>query len=100
VLRYSIQTRIFISQKHVFVTTKLTLTIEQRVITTAKKYAQKKGRSLSDLVENYLRTLSIGDNQMDEVSPRVKRLVGSIKLPEDFEYKKALGDAVAKKHNK
>ncbi len=40
-------------------TTKLTLTIEQDVIKTAKIYAQKKGRSLSDLIENYLKTLVI-----------------------------------------
>ncbi len=80
-------------------TTKLTLTIEQRVIKTAKKYAQQKGRSLSGLVENYLRTLSEREQQVDEMSPRVKRLVGSIKLPEDFEYKKSLEAAVAKKYS-
>jgi hypothetical protein len=81
-------------------TTKLTLTIEQRVIKTAKKYAQKKGRSLSDLVENYLRTLSTGEGQTEEISPRVKRLIGSVKLPKDFDYKKALGDAIVKKYSK
>lgn len=81
-------------------TTKLTLTIEQRVIKTAKKYAEKKGRSLSDLVENYLRTLSTGDNQIEDISPRVKRLIGSIKLPENFDYKKSLGDSIVKKYGK
>ena len=83
-------------------TTKLTLTIEQRVITTAKKYAQQKGRSLSDLVENYLRTLSANtkESKEDSISPRVKRLVGSIKLPEGFDYKKSLEEAVLKKHAK
>ena len=40
----------------------------------------RKGRSLSDLVENYLRTLSSGEDPKEEISPRVKRLVGSIKL--------------------
>ena len=37
-------------------TTKLTLTIEEKVISSAKKYAQKKGKSLSNLVENYLKS--------------------------------------------
>ncbi|MEO6869719.1 MAG: DUF6364 family protein, partial [Ginsengibacter sp.] len=37
-------------------TTKLTLTIEDKVISSAKKYAQKKGKSLSHLVENYLKS--------------------------------------------
>jgi hypothetical protein len=81
-------------------TTKLTLTIEQRVIKTAKKYAQQKGRSLSDLVENYLRILSTGENQKNEVSSRVKRLAESIQLPDDFDYKQSLGDTIAKKYSK
>ena len=35
--------------------TKLTLTIEDSVISSAKKYATKKGKSLSAIVENYLK---------------------------------------------
>ncbi|MES1221709.1 MAG: DUF6364 family protein [Bacteroidota bacterium] len=81
-------------------TTKLTLTIEEQVIKTAKKYAGKKGRSLSGLVENYLKTLAAEDNQKDEMTPRVKRLTGSIKLPANFDYKKMLEEGVAKKHGK
>ncbi len=81
-------------------TTKLTLTIEQEVIKSAKRYAQKKGRSLSDLVENYLKTLSGNDNSRSEFSPRVKRLVGSVKLPEGFEYKEELKKAVEQKYRR
>lgn len=78
-------------------TTKLTLTIEQRVIKSAKQYAQKKGIRLSDLVENYLRTVSAGGNLKAEMSPRVKRLMGSIILPDKFDYKKSLSDELIKK---
>ena len=39
--------------------TKLTLTIEKDVIDRAKDYAKKKGRSLSDLIENYLKLLKL-----------------------------------------
>jgi hypothetical protein len=81
-------------------TTKLTLTIEQDVIRTAKSYAQKKGRSLSDLVENYLKTLATKDSSSEELSPRVKRLVGAVKLPKDFSYKQALQEGIQKKHGK
>ena len=38
--------------------TKLTLTIEQTVIEKAKKYAKDNERSLSDLIENYLKALT------------------------------------------
>jgi len=42
--------------------TKLTLTIDQDVIAKAKKYAQVKHRSVSKLVEEYLRTVSDSEN--------------------------------------
>ena len=38
--------------------TKLTLTIDKDVVLKAKDYAQKKHRSVSNLVENYLKTIS------------------------------------------
>lgn len=81
-------------------TTKLTLTIDDSVINSAKKYALKKGRSLSDIVENYLKSISSKQNTEDEISPKVLKLLGSIKLPKDFDYKKELGNALAKKHLK
>lgn len=39
-------------------TTKLTLTIDDAVVSFAKKYAKNKGKSLSKIVENYLMTLT------------------------------------------
>jgi hypothetical protein len=77
-------------------TTKLTLNIEDQVIKSAKPYAKEKGRSLSELVENYLRTISTGEDSKEEISPRVKRLVGSIKLTENIAYIKSLSDAITK----
>lgn len=38
--------------------TKLTLTIEQEIIKRAKEYAKDKNRSLSDIIENYLKILT------------------------------------------
>ena len=81
-------------------TTKLTLTIEERVIKTAKKYAEKKGRSLSGLVENYLKTLAAEDSVINDTTARVRRLRGSIKLPPDFDYKRMLEENISKKHSK
>jgi hypothetical protein len=37
---------------------KLTLTIDQDIVVKAKSYAQKKHRSISGLVEDYLKTVS------------------------------------------
>ncbi|MGB1451779.1 MAG: DUF6364 family protein, partial [Marinirhabdus sp.] len=41
--------------------TKLTLTIERKIIEKAKNYAKGKNRSLSDIIENYLKTLTKED---------------------------------------
>lgn len=81
-------------------TTKLTLTIEEKVISSAKKYAQKEGKSLSNLVENYLKSIIANNAEETTLSPRIKKLMGVITLPADFDYKTALGDSLAKKHTK
>lgn len=79
-------------------TTKLTLTMEGRVIDSAKKYARQKGKSLSDIVENYLKSISTQEVTTEDLSPKVARLKGVIKLPEDFNYKKEIGNALVKKY--
>ena len=81
-------------------TTKLTLTIEDKVISSAKKYAQKKGKSLSHLVENYLKSVSTRDVSSPPISPKVSKLMGIIKLPDGFNYKTELTNALAKKYKK
>jgi hypothetical protein len=79
-------------------TTKLTLTIDDSVIAVAKKYAKNKGKSLSDIVENYLMTLTSNDNKDESISPRILKLMGTVELPEDFDYKKALTSGLTKKY--
>ncbi|WP_428328208.1 DUF6364 family protein [Mucilaginibacter sp.] len=79
-------------------TTKLTLTMEDGVIDSAKKYARQNGRSLSDIVENYLKSITTHQGTTEEISPKVSRLMGVIQLPDDFDYKKELTKALVKKH--
>lgn len=79
--------------------TKLTLTIDQSVIERAKKYARQKERSLSDLIENYLKALTTEEiSKQNELSPTVKSLKGSFKMPKDFDYKKELSDRLTEKY--
>lgn len=79
---------------------KLTLTIEEKVINSAKKHARKKGKSLSNLVENYLKSISSKETDLNTLSPKVTKLMGVIKLPEDFNYKEELGDLLSEKNKK
>ena len=78
---------------------KLTLSIDKEVARKAKVYARSKGRSLSDLVENYLKLMTKNSAVEDsEFTPRVKSLLGCITLPEDFDYKKEISDYLTKKY--
>jgi hypothetical protein len=78
---------------------KLTLNIDKDVARKAKVYARGEGRSLSDLVENYLKLLTNNSSVEDsEYSPRVKSLLGSVSLPDDFDYKKEIADSLSKKY--
>lgn len=80
--------------------TKLTLTIEQTVIEKAKKYAKDNERSLSDLIENYLKALT-KDSDVDddvELTPVVKSLKGSFTATKNFDYKKELANRLSEKY--
>jgi hypothetical protein len=81
--------------------TKLTLSIEQTVIEKAKVYARNRKRSLSDLIENYLKALT--SNELREGSqdaPIVHSLRGSFKAPDNFDYKEELGRRLSDKYLK
>ena len=81
-------------------TTKLTLTIDDSVISIAKKYAKRKGKSLSDIVENYLMSLTSKENKEEKISPKILKLMGVIQLPDNFDYKKELTKQLAKRYKK
>lgn len=79
--------------------TKLTLTIDQETIVKAKKYARNKNRSLSDIIENYLRVITHEDiERREESTPVVKSLKGAFKAPRDFDYKKELQKGLSEKY--
>ena len=79
--------------------TKLTLNVDSEVVRKAKSYAKDKGRSLSDLVEAYFKALTHRNATSDkELTPKVRSLLGSFKVPKDFDYKKELSDQVSNKY--
>ena len=78
---------------------KLTLTIEESVIKKAKKYASGKGRSLSDLIENYLKVIIRDEPKQDAgLTPVVKALKGAFRGPGNSDYKAELTKRLAKKY--
>ena len=81
---------------------KLTLSVDDEIIQKAKKYAQDHKESLSELVENYFRVLTTEEkySEVSEISPIVQELLGSVKLPEDFNFEKEKAEYFEKKYNR
>ncbi|MEM9836528.1 MAG: DUF6364 family protein [Bacteroidota bacterium] len=80
--------------------TKLTLTLEKEVIQVAKAYAKEKGQSLSELVENYFKYITVDRRPLkaEQLSPRVQRLRGIIKVDERISTRTILEEELAKKY--
>ena len=82
-------------------TTKLTLSVEEKVIQRAKVYAKKTGRSLSEIVELYLESITADHSLENEpISPKLRKLIGSVKLPKNFNEEKSKREYLEKKYLK
>jgi len=79
-------------------TTKLTLTVEKEIIERAKSYAKQTGRSLSELIEKYLQNLINEDKSKKDMNPKLKKIIGSVRLPKNFDEKKELSKYYKSKH--
>ena len=82
--------------------TKLTLKLDKFVIEQAKEYASSHQRSLSRIIESYLRLLinrEKNDEESDlEISPFVKSMSTGVKIPSDLDYKSELLNHLINKH--
>jgi hypothetical protein len=79
---------------------KLTLSLNQRVIEKAKRYAKQHRTSLSRMIEAYFDSLTSQQKDSAEVetTPLVESLCGVIQLPEDFNYRESRTKYLNKKH--
>jgi hypothetical protein len=65
----------------------------------AKQYAKSKGRSLSDIIENYLQMITRDNPDPDiKTTPLVKSLKGSFNAPADLDYKEQLSRGLSDKY--
>ena len=81
---------------------KLTLKLDKTVIERAKEYASLNKRSLSKIIESYLKLLVNRDKSSDEsdigISPFVKSMSTGVKIPDDFDYKYEFSKHLMEKH--
>ena len=79
--------------------TKLTLNLDKHIIESAKNYAKNHKISLSQLIENYLHSLTKKEEKNSKVSPLVESLTGIIPNSENSDYKKDYYDYLNKKYS-
>jgi hypothetical protein len=78
---------------------KLTLSLDEKVIEQAKRYAKERQVSLSFLVENYLLKLVSGYAPSSEnQNSIVEELAGIVYLKPDYDYKEDFSEYLSKKH--
>jgi len=77
---------------------KLTLSLNEKIIETAKLYAKSNNISLSKLIESYLGTLTKREKKENEITPLVKSLSGVISIDDDLDIKDEYTQYLMKKY--
>ncbi|MFD1468938.1 DUF6364 family protein [Hymenobacter caeli] len=85
----------------------LTITLDDDLLQAAQDYARRHGQELDKLVAGLLqatvRPLAQPFPQQPAVltqplSPRIQRLFGAVQVPADFDYRKALEEAIQERY--
>ena len=83
-------------------TTKLTLSVDERVVARAKRYAKRKKVSLSGIVTKVLEEMVAAEEALEQeqkaYSPAVSSLMGIISIPEGFDVKEERYKYLLKKY--
>ncbi len=77
---------------------KLTLSLDSDVIEQAKVFSRKQHKSLSKVVENYLRLVTRKDTAQEEISPVVSRLMGVASMQVDDRGREEISAYLEEKH--
>ncbi|GAB3011675.1 hypothetical protein GCM10027284_33880 [Cyclobacterium sediminis] len=77
---------------------KLTLSLDQTIIESAKNYAKTNNISLSKLIESYLATLTKSKRNSTDITPLVESLSGVISLDKEVDVKDAYTDYLIEKY--
>ncbi len=79
--------------------TKLTLSLDDKIIKQAKEFAKQRNKSLSKLIEDYLGGISSKISSNDEnIPPVTKKLAGILKGKKEFNIKNDISNFLEKKY--
>ncbi len=75
-------------------TTKLTLSINEKTVQRAKRISRSRGKSISKMVEEFLDSISEKEEQKESPMERINKIMepyrNKLKLPENSNYKEML----------
>jgi hypothetical protein len=77
---------------------KLTLSLDRDIIEQAKEFARSHHKSLSKLIEGYLRQTTSPDNASKQLTPLVARLSGVIDAQKLGDHQSGYADYLADKY--
>jgi hypothetical protein len=69
---------------------KLTLSVDERVVSRAKRYAKRRGVSVSEMVEAYLDAVAEPPSPVTRDAPILRSVRGSLQKADINEYRKHL----------
>ena len=77
----------------------MTISLNETLIQNAKEFAKRNHTTLSQIIEDYLASLTAkADAEKQEITPVVKSLSGILNLPDDFDYKTERRNYLHKKY--
>ena len=83
-------------------TSKLTLSIDSRVIAKARRISKLRKTSISAMVSHYISSLQEDEELHEPIAPLTKCVLEIGKkakpLPDDWDYRDALSDAIAERY--
>lgn len=77
---------------------KLTLSIDKETKQRAKRYAQSVGKSVSEIVEDFLNEVSASEEWLPREGSAVDKLAGSLPTDHDRPYHELLAESLKEKY--
>jgi len=77
---------------------KLTLSLDREVIEQAKGFSRARHKSLSKLIEGYLRQVVLAEESTKQTTPRVAKLSGVIDAKKLGDHKSGYADYLVEKY--
>ena len=78
--------------------TKLTLSVDERVVAEAKRLAEQNRTSVSAMFSQFVRALASGEGEARRIGPLTRRASGLARLPADADADDLLTDALMDKY--